>query len=44
MKLVLKGIVAAAVLASSTMAAEYTLKFSHVVSPNTPKGKAADFF
>ncbi len=24
--------------------AEYVLKFSHVVSPNTPKGKAADFF
>lgn len=23
---------------------EYILKFSHVVSPNTPKGKAADFF
>ncbi|MFY9074839.1 TRAP transporter substrate-binding protein [Malaciobacter mytili] len=22
----------------------YTLKFSHVVSPNTPKGKAADYF
>ncbi|WP_421717222.1 TRAP transporter substrate-binding protein [Arcobacter arenosus] len=23
---------------------EYVLKFSHVVSPNTPKGKAADYF
>ncbi len=23
---------------------QYILKFSHVVSPNTPKGKAADFF
>jgi C4-dicarboxylate-binding protein DctP len=23
---------------------EYILKFSHVVDPNTPKGKAADFF
>jgi len=23
---------------------EFVLKFSHVVSPNTPKGKAADFF
>jgi C4-dicarboxylate-binding protein DctP len=23
---------------------QYVLKFSHVVSPNTPKGKAADFF
>jgi len=34
----------AAFLVSSTFAAEYTIKFSHVVSPNTPKGKAADFF
>jgi C4-dicarboxylate-binding protein DctP len=25
-------------------ATEYVLKFSHVVSPNTPKGKAAEFF
>ncbi len=24
--------------------AKYVLKFSHVVSPNTPKGKAAEFF
>lgn len=36
--------VAATMLATSGLAAEYTLKFSHVVSPNTPKGKAADFF
>jgi len=43
MKLV-KGLTVAALLASSSLAAEYTLKFSHVVSPNTPKGKAADFF
>ena len=35
---------AAAFLVSSTFAAEYTIKFSHVVSPDTPKGKAADFF
>jgi len=34
----------AAFLVSSTFAADYTIKFSHVVSPNTPKGKAADFF
>jgi C4-dicarboxylate-binding protein DctP len=27
-----------------TNSAQYVLKFSHVVSPNTPKGKAADFF
>ncbi|MBD3840764.1 MAG: TRAP transporter substrate-binding protein [Campylobacterales bacterium] len=39
-----KSIVAAAVLATSTFAAEYTLKFSHVVSPNTPKGQAATYF
>lgn len=43
-KNVLKGIVVSALLATSSIAAEYTLKFSHVVSPNTPKGKAADFF
>ncbi len=43
MKLV-KGLTVAALLASSVVGAEYTLKFSHVVSPNTPKGKAADFF
>lgn len=42
-KLVL-GTVAAAMMATSAVAAEYTLKFSHVVSANTPKGKAADFF
>ncbi len=27
-----------------TAVENYVLKFSHVVSPNTPKGKAADFF
>jgi C4-dicarboxylate-binding protein DctP len=35
---------AIAFLATASMAAEYTIKFSHVVSANTPKGKAADFF
>lgn len=40
----LKGLVAATLLATSSVAAEYTLKFSHVVSANTPKGKAADYF
>lgn len=44
MKKLLLGTIAAAVVASSAMAAEYTLKFSHVVSDNTPKGKAARFF
>jgi C4-dicarboxylate-binding protein DctP len=44
MKKLVLGAVAAAMVATSGLAAEYTLKFSHVVSPNTPKGKAADFF
>jgi len=43
MKLI-KGLLAIAVFASLTFAAEYVIKFSHVVSPNTPKGKAADYF
>ncbi|MDH5632583.1 MAG: TRAP transporter substrate-binding protein [Gammaproteobacteria bacterium] len=40
-------LVIAAVLALAAIpgyAAEYTIKFSHVVAPNTPKGKAADLF
>ncbi|WP_072682451.1 TRAP transporter substrate-binding protein [Arcobacter sp. LA11] len=44
MKKLVIGAVAAAVLATSGLAADYTLKFSHVVSDNTPKGKAARFF
>ncbi|WP_457562283.1 TRAP transporter substrate-binding protein [Caminibacter pacificus] len=40
----LKGMVSLALLASMSFAAEYVIKFSHVVSPNTPKGKAADYF
>ncbi len=44
MKKLLVGTIAAAVVTSSAIAADYTLKFSHVVSANTPKGKAADFF
>jgi len=40
----LKGILSVALLASLSFAAEYVIKFSHVVSPNTPKGKAADYF
>jgi C4-dicarboxylate-binding protein DctP len=44
MKKLVLGTIAAAMVATSGIAAEYTLKFSHVVSPNTPKGKAADFF
>ncbi|QKF78393.1 DctP family TRAP transporter solute-binding subunit [Arcobacter defluvii] len=42
-KLVL-GTIAAAMLATSGLAADYTMKVSHVVSASTPKGKAADFF
>ena len=44
MKKLVLGAVTAALMATSGIAADYTLKFSHVVSPNTPKGKAADFF
>ena len=44
MKKIVLGAVAASVLAISGMAADYVLKFSHVVSENTPKGKAAKFF
>lgn len=44
MKKLILGTVAAAMVATSMAAAEYTLKFSHVVSDNTPKGKAARFF
>ena len=32
------------ILSSGAMAADYVLKFSHVVSENTPKGQAALFF
>ncbi|MDD2383973.1 MAG: TRAP transporter substrate-binding protein [Sulfurospirillaceae bacterium] len=35
---------ATALLVSSVIAAEYTIKLTHVVSPNTPKGMGADFF
>jgi len=44
MKRIILGTIAAGVLASSCFAADYTLKFSHVVSENTPKGRAALFF
>ena len=42
-KIVISAIVAGAV-STSAMAADFVLKFSHVVSENTPKGKAAVFF
>ena len=41
---ILKVAAAAALLVSSVIAAEYTIKLTHVVSPNTPKGMGADFF
>ncbi len=44
MKKIVQIVAATAVLATASIAADYVLKFSHVVSPNTPKGKAADFF
>ena len=40
----LKGLLCAALISSISLAADYVIKFSHVVSPDTPKGKAADYF
>lgn len=39
-----KSFLSISLFASLTFAADYVIKFSHVVSPNTPKGKAADYF
>jgi C4-dicarboxylate-binding protein DctP len=39
-----KGFLSIAVAMSFSFAADYVIKFSHVVSPNTPKGKAVNFF
>ncbi|MDD2896455.1 MAG: DctP family TRAP transporter solute-binding subunit [Aliarcobacter sp.] len=44
MKKLVLGTIAAAMIATSGLAADYTMKVSHVVSASTPKGKAADFF
>jgi C4-dicarboxylate-binding protein DctP len=44
MKKLVLGTITAAMLATCGIAADYTLKVSHVVSASTPKGKAADFF
>jgi len=41
---ILKGLLSVALLANMSLAAEYIIKFSHVVSPDTPKGKAANYF
>ncbi|MGE3593351.1 MAG: TRAP transporter substrate-binding protein [Arcobacter sp.] len=44
MKKLVLGTIAAAMLVTLGLAADYTMKVSHVVSASTPKGKAADFF
>ncbi len=44
MKNILLATAAAVALSVTAGAADYVLKFSHVVSENTPKGKAAKFF
>ena len=44
LKKVLFSAVVAVAVSTSAMAADFVLKFSHVVSENTPKGKAALFF
>ncbi len=41
---ILRGLLSTALIASLSLAADYVIKFSHVVSPDTPKGKAADYF
>ncbi|MDR2789771.1 MAG: DctP family TRAP transporter solute-binding subunit [Campylobacteraceae bacterium] len=44
MKKFLKVLLGVVVAAGVSNAADYTIKVSHVVNANTPKGKAADFF
>ena len=44
MKKLVLGTIAAAMLATTGMAADYVMKVSHVVSDSTPKGMAANFF
>ena len=39
-----KGLLSIALIGTLSMASEYVIKFAHVVSPDTPKGKAADYF
>ena len=43
MLMFLKMMAVVTLIASSAIAAEYTIKLTHVVSPDTPKGKGADF-
>ncbi|MDR1555310.1 MAG: DctP family TRAP transporter solute-binding subunit [Campylobacteraceae bacterium] len=44
MKKLIKVFLVTAIMAVMSYAADYTIKVSHVVNANTPKGKAADFF
>ena len=44
MNKLLTSFVGLVLMASSLFSADYVLKFSHVVSENTPKGKAAKYF
>lgn len=44
MKKLLISSIVAVLLSDLALASDYVLKFSHVVSPNTPKGKAALYF
>ena len=44
LKKVLFSAIVAVAVSTNAMAADFVLKFSHVVSENTPKGKAALFF
>ncbi len=44
MKRFLKVVTVASMLTTFGLASDYVMKVSHVVSPATPKGKAADFF
>ncbi|WP_418179338.1 DctP family TRAP transporter solute-binding subunit [Aliarcobacter lanthieri] len=43
MKRIVLGTIAAAMLATSSLAADYVMKISHVVSASTPKGMGADY-
>jgi C4-dicarboxylate-binding protein DctP len=43
-KLIASALLALTLTAAPALAADFTIKFSHVVAPGTPKGKAADKF
>lgn len=42
--LILLGLVVATLISTANAAEPIVIKFSHVVAPDTPKGKAADYF